>query len=134
MSAHALGTAEPAMGMRVLRHLDLVVLLLALAIFIAAGLPILGWGAAAAAWLAQRAIAIVLERKARSTNEPRSVAGLMVASMLTRGWLVALAIFAAGLAENDAGLSAAVLFLLLFTVYLTVNMALRPFENEEGSA
>jgi hypothetical protein len=122
------------MGMRVLRHLDLVVLLLALGVFVAAGLPILGWGAAAVAWLAQRAIAIVLERKARSTNEPRSVAGLMVASMLTRGWLVALAIFAAGLVENDAGLAAAVLFLLLFTVHLTVNMALRPFENEERSA
>ena len=121
------------MGMRVLRHLDLVVLALALAIFVAAGLPILGWGAATAAWLAQRAIGLVLERKARSTNEPRSVAGLMVASMLTRGWLVALAIFAAGLVENDAGLSAAVLFLLLFTVHLTVNMALRPFENQERS-
>jgi hypothetical protein len=122
------------MGMRVLRHLDLVVLLLALGVFVAAGLPILGWGAAAAAWLAQRAIAIVLERKARAATEPRAVAGLMVASMLTRGWLVAIAIFAAGLAENDAGLAAAVLFLLLFTVHLTVNMALRPFENEERSA
>lgn len=122
------------MGMRVLRHLDLVVLLLALGVFVAAGLPILGWGAAAAAWLAQRAIAIVLERKARAATEPRAVAGLMVASMLTRGWLVAIAIFLAGLSENDAGLTAAVLFLLLFTVYLTVNMALRPFENEERSA
>jgi hypothetical protein len=110
-----------------------VVLALALAIFAAAGLPLLGWGAAAVAWLAQRAIAIVLERKAKATTEPRAVAGLMVASMLTRGWLVAIAIFAAGLSENDAGLSAAVLFLLLFTVHLTVNMALRPFENE-GSA
>jgi hypothetical protein len=134
MSTHALGRAEPAMGMRVLRHLDLVVLALALAIFVAAGLPLLGWGVAAAAWVAQRAIGFVLERKARSTNEPRSVAGLMVASMLTRGWLVALAIFGAGLVENDAGLSAAVLFLLLFTVHLTVNMGLRPFEDEERSA
>jgi hypothetical protein len=122
------------MGMRVLRHLDLVVLLLALGVVAAAGLPILGWGAAAVAWLTQRAIAVLLERKARAATEPRAVAGLMVASMLTRGWLVAIAIFAAGLAENDAGLTAAVLFLLLFTVHLTVNMALRPFENEERSA
>ena len=119
------------MGMRVLRHLDLVVLLLALGVVAAAGLPILGWGAAAVAWLTQRAIAVLLERKARAATEPRAVAGLMVASMLTRGWLVAIAIFAAGLAENDAGLTAAVLFLLLFTVYLTTNMALRPFENQE---
>src|SRR4051812_22309111 len=101
MSTHALGTAEPAMGMRVLRHLDLVLLALALAVFAAAGLPLLGWAAAAAAWLVQRAIAIVLERKARAATEPRAVAGLMVASMLTRGWLVAIAIFLAGLVEND---------------------------------
>jgi hypothetical protein len=132
MSTQALGTAEPVIGMRVLRHLDLVVLVLALGVFIAAGLPILGWAAATAAWLAQRVIAIVLERKARAATEPRAVAGLMVASMLTRGWLVAIAIFAAGLVDNKAGLCAAVLFLLLFSVHLTVNMAMRPFEKEEG--
>jgi hypothetical protein len=134
MSTQALGTAEPVIGMRVLRHLDLVLLALALAVFLAAGLPILGWAAAAAAWLAQRGIAIVLERKARAATEPRAVAGLMVASMLTRGWLVAIAIFAAGLVDRKAGLCAAVLFLLLFTVYLTTNMAMRPFEKEDGSA
>jgi hypothetical protein len=120
------------MAARALRHVDLLVLLVALGIFLAAGLPLLGWGAAAAAWLAQRLIGTVLERQARAATEPRAVAGLMVASMLTRGWLVALAIFGAGLIENDAGLAAAVLFLLLFTMHLTVNMALRPFEEKEG--
>jgi hypothetical protein len=121
------------MALRALRHLDLIVLALALGIFLAAGLPILGWGVAAAAWLAQRAISIVLERKAKAADEPRAVAGLMVASMLTRGWLVALAILGAGLAERKAGLAAAVLFLLLFTVHLSTNFALRPFDKE-GSA
>jgi hypothetical protein len=134
MSSHALGTADASMALRALRHLDLIVLVLALGIFLAAGLPVLGWAAAAVAWLVQRAIALVLERKARAATEPRAVAGLMVASMLTRGWLVALAIFGAGLIENDAGLSAAVLFLLLFTLQLTVNMAVRPFEKGQGSA
>jgi hypothetical protein len=133
MSSHALGTADASMALRALRHLDLIVLVLALGIFLAAGLPVLGWAAAAVAWLVQRAIALVLERKARAATEPRAVAGLMVASMLTRGWLVALAIFGAGLIENDAGLSAAVLFLLLFTLQLTVNMAVRPFEKGQGS-
>jgi hypothetical protein len=118
------------MGLRLLRHLDLAVLALALAIFLATGLPILGWAVAAAAWLGQRAISVVLERKARASNEPRAVAGLMVGSMLSRGWLVALAIFGAGLAERKAGLCAAVLFLLLFTLHLSTNFALRPFEKE----
>ena len=133
MSTHALRTADAPMALRALRHLDLIVLALALVIFLAAGLPILGWGVAAAAWLAQRAISIVIERRARAATEPRVVAGLMVASMLTRGWLVALAIFGAGLAERKAGLSAAVLFLLLFTLHLSTNFALRPFDKE-GSA
>ena len=133
MSTHALRTADAPMALRALRHLDLIVLALALGIFLAAGLPILGWGVAAAAWLAQRAISIVLERKAKAADEPRAVAGLMVASMLTRGWLVALSILGAGLAERKAGLAAAVLFLLLFTVHLSTNFALRPFDKE-GSA
>jgi hypothetical protein len=133
MSTQVLRTADAPMALRALRHLDLIVLTLALGIFLAAGLPILGWGVAAAAWLAQRAISIVLERKAKAADEPRAVAGLMVASMLTRGWLVALAIFGAGLAERTAGLAAAVLFLLLFTLHLSTNFALRPFDKE-GSA
>jgi hypothetical protein len=133
MSTHALRTADAPMALRALRHLDLIVLALALVIFLAAGLPILGWGVAAAAWLAQRAISIVIERRARAATEPRVVAGLMVASMLTRGWLVALSILGAGLAERKAGLAAAVLFLLLFTVHLSTNFALRPFDKE-GSA
>src|SRR3954471_13285516 len=100
MSTHALRTADVPMGLRVLRHLDLVVLVLALGLFLATGLPILGWAVAAAAWLAQRAISIWLERKARASNEPRAVAGLMVGSMLSRGWLVAFAIFGAGLSDH----------------------------------
>ena len=130
MSTHALGTSDTAVGLRALRHLDLIVLALALGIFLATGLPILGWGVAAAAWLAQRVIATVLERRARAATEPRTVAGLMVASMLARGWMVALAIFGAGLVERKAGLCAAVLFLLLFTIYLSTGFALRPFESE----
>jgi hypothetical protein len=121
------------MALRALRHLDIVVLVLALGIFAAAGLPLLGWAAAAVAWGVQRVIAFLLERQARAATEPRAVAGLMVASMLTRGWLVAIAIFGAGLVDRKAGLTAAVLFLLLFTVQLTVNMSVRPFEKGSGS-
>jgi hypothetical protein len=44
--------------------------------------------------------------------------------------LVALAIFGAGLVERKAGLCAAVLFLLLFTIYLSTSFATRPFDRE----
>ena len=49
--------------------------------------------------------------------------------MIGRGWLVALTIFGAGMIENDAGLAAAVLVVVLFTVYFAATMAVRPFQT-----
>ena len=95
--------------MLALRYLDIVILILALPVFLAADLPMLGYAAAAVAWLAQRAIQIVLTRKAAAADDPRTVVGITAGSMIGRGWLVALTIFAAGMADNDAGLAAAVL-------------------------
>ena len=138
MSAHALGTTEAAavrgehFGLRLVRNLDIVLFALALPVFLLADLPLLGWGAAAAVWLLQRLVRGFLEARARASNEPRTVAGLLVASMLARGWLVALAVFGVGLAENDAGLAAAVLILSAFTLHLSARMALRPFDMGAG--
>jgi hypothetical protein len=112
-----------------LRFADLGLLALALPIFLAAGLPLLGWGAAAVAWIAQRIIRDVLNKRAAASKDPRTVAGLLTASMIGRGWLIALTIFGSGLVERKAGLSAAVLVIALFTLYFTVNMVLRPFER-----
>src|SRR3569833_2053284 len=108
--------------MLLLRYLDLVLLAVALPIFVVAGLPMLGYAAGAAAWLVQRAIQIVLNRKAAAAEDPRTVVGIAAGSMIGRGWLVALTIFAAGMQDNDAGLAAAVLVIVLFTAYFTVSM------------
>jgi hypothetical protein len=111
------------------RLLDLVVLALALPVFVVAGLPLAGYAAAAGAWLVQRAIQVTLERRARASDDPRTVVGLTAGSMIGRGWLVALTIFGVGVAvDREAGLSAAVLVIVLFTVYFTVSMILRPFD------
>ena len=112
-----------------LRFADLGLLVLALPIFVATGLPLLGWGAAAFAWVVQRIIREILNRRAMASKDPRTVAGLLTASMIGRGWLIALTIFGAGLVERKAGLSAAVLVIALFTLYFTVNIFLRPFER-----
>jgi hypothetical protein len=112
-----------------LRYLDLFVLALALPLFLVTGLPLLGWGAAALGWIAQRLIRDALNKRAAASKDPRTVAGLLTASMIGRAWLIALTIFGAGLAERKAGLSAAVLIIVLFTLYFTVNMVLRPFER-----
>ncbi len=119
------------MPLRMMRYLDLVVLALALPIFIAADLPLLGWLGAAGAWLAQRGVQALIEKRARASDDPRAVAGLMTGSMILRGWLVAGTIFVVGLSEREAGLAAAILSISLFTVYFSGQMIARPFGTEE---
>jgi hypothetical protein len=116
-----------------LRYLDLVLLAIALPIFLAAGLPMLGYAAGATAWLVQRGLQVVLNRKAAAADDPRTVVGIAAGSMIGRGWLVALTIFAAGLKDEDAGLAAAVLVIVLFTAYFTVSMIMRPFDMQQNS-
>jgi hypothetical protein len=117
------------MPLRMLRYADLFVLALALPIFVAADLPLLGWAGAAFGWVVQRAVNAVLLGRAKASDDPRTVAGLMTGSMIARGWIVAGSIFVVGLIEREAGLSAAILAITLFTVYFTVQMATRPFEE-----
>jgi hypothetical protein len=120
------------MGLKLLTYLDMVVLVLALPVFIIGGLPMAGYAAGAGVWILQRAIQEYANRKARATNDPRKVVGIAAGSMIGRGWLVALTIlgayFAAG-SDDRVGLSAAVLVIVLFTVYFTVSMILRPFQQ-----
>lgn len=114
-----------------MRYLDLVVLALALPVFVFAGFPMLGYAAAATAWLAQRVLREYLFRRARAADDPRTIAGLLAGSMLARGWFVAGAIFAVGLIDDKAGLAAGVLSIALFTCMLTGDMLTRPFEQNE---
>jgi hypothetical protein len=118
------------MPLSVLRYLDFAVLLLALPIFIAAGLPLLGWGGAAFGWTLQRTVQYFIEKRARESDDPRVVAGLLTGSMIARGWIVAGSIFVVGLSEREAGLAAAILSITLFTFYFTSQMITRPFEEK----
>jgi hypothetical protein len=112
-----------------IKNLDLVLLVLALPVFVVAGWPLAGYAAGGGAWLAQRGIQVLLNRRAAASDDPRAVVGITVGSMVGRGWLVALTIFAVGLSDEDAGLAAAVLVIVLFTAYFTVSMIMRPFEH-----
>ncbi len=127
--AHAIASETPA-PMVVLRYLDIVALALALPVFLLAGFPLAGWLAGSGAWVAQRLLRDALERRARASEDIRTVAGLTAGSMIARGWLVALTVFVVGVStNNETGLSAAVLVIALFTVHFSINMVLRPFED-----
>jgi hypothetical protein len=105
-----------------LRYSDLALLALALPVFVIADLPMAGYVVAAAAWLVARGIGVAADRRvARTLAEGRRNAamGTFAAAMLGRIWLLVLAILLVGLlAERDAGLAAAVLVAILFTVQL----------------
>jgi uncharacterized membrane protein YkgB len=101
------------------KYVDLLVLAAALAVFLLGSLPMLGFAVGAGVWLLQRGIQMLAERLASKElaagNRQRAMATVAV-STLGRVGLMAVAVLLAGLAEREAGLSSAVLVLVLFTV------------------
>jgi hypothetical protein len=101
------------------KYVDLLLLAVALAVFLLGGLPMLGYAVAAAAWLAQRAVQTLAARRAQAelaAGNRQKAMGIVAATTLGRVWLMATAVLLVGLAEREAGLAAAVLVLVLFTV------------------
>ena len=129
LSTHALKASDTPMPLRMMRYVDLALLALALPVFLAADLPLLGWGGAAVGWLLQRGVQMAIESRARASDDPRTVAGLLTGSMIARGWIIAGSIFVVGLSDREAGLSAAILSITLFTFYFTGQLIGRPFEE-----
>lgn len=115
MSTHALTTSDMPSW---LRYIDLAVLALALPLFLAADLPLLGWGAVAGFWVVQRVLHDLLSRRAMAAEDPRRSTMLLAVGMIVRVWLLAIVIFIVGSAEREAGLAAAVLSVTLVTAYL----------------
>jgi hypothetical protein len=115
------------------KHVDLVVLAAALAVFALGGLPLLGYAVAAAAWLAQRGIQILAGRRTAAElmagNRQRAM-GFVAASTLGRVWLMVTAVLLGGIAEREVGLSAAVLLLILFTISFAAQGIAHLFEPE----
>jgi len=101
------------------KHVDLLVLAAALAVFAIGGFSLLGYAAAAAAWLAQRGIQVLTGRRVAAElaagNRQRAM-GMIAITTLGRVWLMVLAALLAGVADREAGLAAAVLLAVLFTV------------------
>jgi len=111
------------------RQLDVVLLLLALPVFVAADQPLLGWAATSVAWIGQKALQASLERKAAREDNPRRFFGFMAGSLIGRSWLLALTIFGVGIVDRAAGLAAAVLALAVFTCYLVISLIMRAPQN-----
>ena len=109
-----------------LRYLDVCLVLATAPFVLAAGLPLLGYLIGAVAWLLTRLGTVYAHSRARRAGDPKVRAGLHVASMLGRVWLVALAVILAKYTGGkDDGVMAAALVLGAFTVYFVMSFVTR---------
>jgi hypothetical protein len=119
------------------KHVDLLVLAAAAVLFVVAGFSMLGYAAAAVAWLAQRGVQWLAQLRSteslKNGNRQRAM-GIIAATTLGRVWLMATVVLIVGIAERSAGLSSAILLAILFTISMGASgMAylLQP-ENSQG--
>ncbi len=113
-----------------IRYLD-VLLIVAFAPFaLLVGLPALGYFVGGAAWIVQRIAATAIESKSRAATDPKKAVGLGLAGVMGRAWLMGLTILLVGLlGAREDGLTAAILVLVAFTIYLGLTVILRPQRN-----
>jgi len=119
---------------QLLKYADLALIAIALPVFVAADLPLLGWLGAAIGWCGQRGIQFALERKASETEDVKGFFRLMAGSLIGRSWFLVISIFTVGMIEREAGLAAALLSVIVFTFYLAMTLVTRPTNSQvEGS-
>lgn len=112
------------------RFLDVLLVLLAAPFVLVAGVPLLGYVVGAAGWIVSRLVGELVERRARASDDVRTQTGLTLFSSLGRAWFVGLVILGVGIAgEREDGLTAALLILVAFTLYLVTAIALRPLQR-----
>ena len=115
------------------RWTDVILVLAAAPFVVLMGVPVVGYVAGATGWILSRLIGWAIERRARASGDARTLAGLTLFSSLGRAWLVGLTILVVGLTgEREDGLTAALLVLVAFTVYLVTALALRPLERSSS--
>jgi hypothetical protein len=119
------------------KYVDLLVLAAALAVFLLGGLPMLGYAAGAAAWLAQRGIQVLATRRANAellAGNRQKAMGIVAATGLGRVWLMTTAVLVVGLVEREAGLTSAIMLGVLFTVSFAAQGIAHLLEPEAGKA
>jgi hypothetical protein len=117
------------------KYLDPLLLAAALAVFLFGGFPLLGFAVGAAAWIVQRGVQMLAARRAADElaggNRQRAM-GIVAATTLGRVWLMATAVLVVGLAEREAGLSAAVMLAAFFTISFAAGGLAHLFGEPEG--
>jgi hypothetical protein len=109
-----------------LRYLDVCLVLATAPFVLVSGLPTFGYLVGAAAWLLTRLGTAYVQERARRVADVRLRTGLLLAGMMARVWIVALAVILARYAgSTDDGIMAAGLVLAAFTVYFVMSLVTR---------
>jgi hypothetical protein len=107
-----------------------------LPVFILADLPMTAYVVVALVWLAQHGVELLTDRavrRAAARGDRRAAMGWVGATTLGRVWTVTLAVLLIGVLDSkDAGLAAAVLAAVLFTVHLGGRLIAKLLEPEEA--
>ena len=121
-----MSTSDPLVFVR---YLDVVLLILAAPFVWLMGGPMLGYAVGAGAWLVTRVLGAIIERQARG-KEIKTQIALNFGVLMGRVWVVGIAILIVGrTAGREDGLTAALVALVAFTIYLATSMVLRPSER-----
>jgi len=114
-------------GLAALAYLDVVVLVVAAPIMLLIGVPAVGYLVGAVAWIVLRAVGVAVDRAARAADDPRREAGLRLAYLLGRLFLLAIAvILVRNGAGRDDGLTALLVIVFAYTVQLVLSFLSRP--------
>ena len=98
------------------------VLVLALPVFLAAGLPLGGWVLASVLWLAGEALALLLTRLGVGADK-LAASGVVGIGMTMRSVAVGVVLIAVAATDARLGLSAALLYVIAYTLELGVSLA-----------
>src|SRR4029450_1030818 len=98
------------------------VLVLALPVFLAAGLPLGGWVLASVLWLAGELLALLLTRLGLGADK-LAASGVVGIGMTMRSVAVGVVLIAVAATDARLGLSAALLYAIAYTLRLRVALA-----------
>lgn len=112
-----------------LAYLDVVVLVVAAPIMLLIGVPAVGYGVGAGAWIALRAAGIGVERAARAMNDQARELGIRVGYLLGRLFLLALAVILARQTSKDDGLTALLVIVFAYTFSMVMSLFTRAWSR-----
>lgn len=113
--------------MTLLHYLDVVLVVVGAPILLLMGVSPVGYGVGAGVWIALRIVGVGVDMAARASGDPRREISLRLAYLMSRVFLLALAVILVRRgAGRDAALTALLVIVFAFTVQLAISFIDRP--------